>query len=126
MTPQPQQEYIITEEELNKISFDYITNVFDKGTNVHDRVAFVNSIRSRPAPAAPNCDNCAELMAKAREYGFEAGRNQTLDELIKFIDENNVVVPDEENEDSDDMLFTGEMRAKIESLRTQTGVGDAP
>ena len=65
MTPQPQQEYIITEEHL---------------TDIELRLgAFWASpmIRSRPAhPAAPTDEQCKICSSTIR--------NQTLDELKKF------------------------------------------
>ena len=50
----------------------------------------------------------------------QSEREQMLDILDDFIDGNKIIVHDEENEESDYMNLTGEIRAKIAELRSQS------
>ena len=100
MTQPHPQEYIITDKMIKawrngcakgiQIGFDdsrcLDCEFCGKGARYHccdfDDVDVEKMLRSRPhTPAAPaaNCDNCPELMAKARQEGAKAAREQVLD-----------------------------------------------
>ena len=96
MTPQqPQQEYIITEEQLKV--FGVTQAEIEAGINFADRLVALKEIRSRPLVAhtssteAPICDRC-----KTDQEPFCIGcerliphdtaiRNETLDNILSFI-----------------------------------------
>jgi hypothetical protein len=46
-------------------------------------------------------------------------REKVLIEILAFVDTGEISLPDEENEESNDYVFSGELRAKIQSLRQQ-------
>jgi len=55
-----------------------------------------------------------EKEIRSRLYQSERDK---LNELVGFIDANEIIVRDDENEEADYMVFSGEIRAKIEELR---------
>lgn len=70
MTPQPQQQYIVYENELCLLEFAYVSNVFDAHTTVRQRADFVNKIRSRPV-SSPQISNIEFAKGLAECLGNE-------------------------------------------------------
>lgn len=75
MTPQPQQqEYIITEMELQKISWNFTNR------------KLLDSIRSRPAPAPLAMENLTVGAVMAYDAGLKDGAAQAREEVLDALD----------------------------------------
>ena len=138
--PQPQQEYIITEEELSEII----------GFQLFKKPELVRAIRSRPiAAGTPEiCNGCSfgdacameasDSCKKAMQEQHDAAiRNQTLDEVKRYADTciwiDDDCCPgkmnDKEESDCDGCSYNdypnnADICEKIESLRTAQHNGD--
>jgi len=110
MTPQPQQEYIITEEQIQRLFKDK-----DAVTFATENVCY--EVRSRPHTSTPDCcsvEECNNQITKAARKAC----NATLDKLY---DKANQRQMDVETEDGTiiEVIEKGEVLGWIGSLRSE-------
>jgi hypothetical protein len=116
MTPQPQQEYICTEEQLTKL-----IHGIDDALECH---YFMKKIYSRPHTQTPICDRCRTgtepfcIGCDRLQPHDTAIRNAVLDVIIEFTKGNSETIEADDGT-LEDAVFLGDLLAKLDSLRTQ-------
>jgi hypothetical protein len=71
--------------------------------------------------SCPHFKEIPDYKLEERDAAIErAAREKVLIEILAFVDAGEISLPDEESEESNDYVFSGELRAKIDSLQHPT------